>query len=151
MTWGRWNGGLRDTSRGTRQGKQSQLQERHWEKWIPGYTKKPALASYTLPPSRRWRLAPHACWPYKRVPATQPTLIPLLLPMTQQRDNSPGLQQGRGYLLIPPSLKNRSAPYKQPRGQTLRSSEQHKMMAPQGWPSSLLPALPSKSYTGKLY
>lgn len=35
------------------------------EKRTPGYTIKPALDSYTLLPSGRCRLVPHACWNYR--------------------------------------------------------------------------------------
>lgn len=118
MTWGRWNRRLGDTSRRTRQGKQNQLQEKGCEKWISGYTKKTALASYTIPPSGTEGFCPTPAAPIGKSQPYSP-LIPLLLAMTQQRDNSPGPQQGRGYLLIPLSLKNRSTPYKQPKGKTL--------------------------------
>lgn len=108
----------------------------------PWLHKKPTvLASYTTPHVVDESLCPMSLISAGSVGKPQPYKDPFFLPaIMQQRDNSPGLQQDSGYLLIMLSLLARSVPHEQPRGQTpshLSSTEDGaSMLALQPTPSS---------------
>lgn len=132
-----------------KQGKQNQIQERTCESEslaTQKIKKKPCSCFLHYSPCGRWRLVPSVCWNYGQAP---PLKWSLFLPATmQQRDNSPGLQQNSAYLLIMLSLIADLLHMNSPevKAQVIWAAQS---MAPQCWPSSLLPAPPSKSCTNK--